>query len=60
MNESEQLRELASKHLGKAGDGSLVKAYVTPKEHDKALLVPLPRSLNRSKSNIDNTDFVGY
>lgn len=56
----DKLRELASKHLGKAGDGTLVKAYVTPTEHDKTLLVPLPRSLNRTNSKISTKDFVGY
>jgi len=59
-NAHEQLRELASKHLGKAGDGTIVAAYVTPTKHDKSLLVPLPRSLNRIKSNINSEDFVGY
>ena len=59
-NGIDKLRELASKHLGKAGDGTLVKAYVTPTEHDKTLLVPLPRSLNRTNSKIKNSDFVGY
>lgn len=56
----DELRALASKHLGKAGDGSIVAAYVTPTQHDKTLLVPLPRSLNRLKSNINSKNFVGY
>ena len=56
----DELRALASKHLGKAGDGSIVAAYVTPTQHDKTLLVPLPRSLNRAKSNINSNKFVGY
>jgi 7-cyano-7-deazaguanine reductase len=56
----DELRALASKHLGKAGDGSIVAAYVTPTQHDKTLLVPLPRSLNRAKSNINSSNFVGY
>lgn len=56
----DELRALASKHLGKAGDGSIVAAYVTPTQHDKGLLVPLPRSLNRAKSNINSNNFVGY
>ena len=56
----DELRALASKHLGKAGDGSIVAAYVTPTEHDSTLLVPLPRSLNRAKSNINSNNFVGY
>ena len=56
----EELRNLASKHLGKAGDGSLVKPYITPKEHDSTLLVPLPRQINRDKSGISEADFKGY
>ena len=56
----DELRALASKHLGKAGDGSIVAAYVTPLKHDSTLLVPLPRSLNRAKSNINSNNFVGY
>jgi 7-cyano-7-deazaguanine reductase len=56
----DELRALASKHLGKAGNGSIVEAYVTPLQHDKTLLVPLPRSLNRAKSNINSNKFVGY
>lgn len=56
----EELKALASKHLGKAGNGTIVEAYVTPKEHDKSLLVPLPRKLNRAKSNINKDSFVGY
>jgi 7-cyano-7-deazaguanine reductase len=56
----DELRVLASKHLGRAGNGTVVAAYVTPTQHDKSLLVPLPRSLNRAKSNINSNDFVGY
>lgn len=56
----EELRYLASKHLGKAGDGSLVKPYITPKEHDSTLLVPLPRKVNRDKSGISVSNFKGY
>lgn len=56
----DELRALASKHLGKAGDGTIVAAYVTPTQHDKSLLVPLPRALNRAKSNINSSNFVGY
>lgn len=55
------LIKLAGTHLGKAGDGSLVKPYVTPDKHDKTLLVPLPRSLNREKSNIKSaSSFIGF
>lgn len=55
----DKLTELASRHLGKSGDGSVVKAYVTPKEHDKSLLVALPRSLNRKKSKVKDPG-IGY
>lgn len=48
----DKLKELASKHLGKAGDGTTVKPYITPYKHDPSLLVSLPRSLNRDKSDI--------
>jgi len=57
---SNKLYELASKHLGKAGDGTIVKPYTTPDRHDSSLLVPLPRQLNRAKSGIDDTEFYGY
>jgi len=60
LNPTDELKKLASKHLGKAGDGSIVKAYVTPTAHDKTLLVPLPRALNRAKSKIDSDTFIGY
>jgi 7-cyano-7-deazaguanine reductase len=61
MNTQQQLNEIVSKHLGKAGDGTIVKPYVTPTEIDKTLLVPVPRSLNRIQYNIqENTlPFVG-
>lgn len=61
MTEKVTLEQLASKHLGKAGDGTIVAPYVTPDKHDKTLLVPLPRALNREKSGITSADhFVGY
>lgn len=59
MTHTPEFKELISKHLGKAGDGSVVKPYVTPTKHDKSLLVPIPRSYNREKSGIE-VDFVGY
>ena len=43
-----ELDRIVSKHLGKAGDGSIVKPYVTPDRADKSLLVPVPRVLNRT------------
>lgn len=60
-NNQELLNQLASQHLGKAGDGSVVKPYVTPDEVDPSLLVGVPRYLNRTAYNIDesNLPFVG-
>lgn len=56
-----ELIKLASTHLGKAGDGTIVKPYTTPDKHDKSLLVALPRQLNRKKSNIKSANtFEGY
>jgi 7-cyano-7-deazaguanine reductase len=58
MNEIEKL---ASVHLGKAGDGTVVKPYVTPDDVDSSLLVGIPRHLNRTSYNIEkeNLPFVG-
>lgn len=55
------INDLASKHLGKAGDGTVVKPYVTPDEVDSSLLVSVPRYLNRVAYNIDDESlpFVG-
>ena len=56
-----KIEEIASKHLGKAGDGSVVKPYVTPDAIDKSLLVAIPRQLNRDHYGINNdTKMVGY
>lgn len=59
---SDIINQLASVHLGKAGDGSVVKPYVTPDNIDPSLLVPVPRHLNRTGYGIedDNLPFVGY
>lgn len=56
-----KIEEIASVHLGKAGDGSVVKPYVTPDSVDPTLLVGIPRHLNRTQYNIDDNDlpFVG-
>lgn len=56
-----RIEEIASVHLGKAGDGSVVKPYVTPDDVDTTLLVGIPRHLNRTAYNIseDNLPFVG-
>lgn len=51
MNEIESI---ASKHLGKAGDGSVVKPYVTPDSVDPTLLVGVPRILNRTQYQIES------
>lgn len=61
MNNQEQLNKLVSVHLGKAGDGTVVKPYVTPDEVDPSLLVAVPRSLNRTGYDIHDDDlpFVG-
>ena len=57
-----KIDEIASKHLGKAGDGSVVKPYVTPDNVDPDLLVGIPRELNRTAYGIDenNLPFVGF
>jgi len=59
MNEIEAI---ASMHLGKAGDGTVVKPYVTPDSVDAGLLVGVPRILNRTAYEIDEKDlpFKGY
>lgn len=57
----DKLNELVSVHLGRAGDGTVVKPYVTPNDVDSSLLVSVPRSLNREQYNIKENDlpFVG-
>lgn len=61
MNNQEELNKLVSVHLGKAGDGTIVKPYVTPDEVDPSLLVAVPRSLNRIGYDLhdDRLPFVG-
>jgi 7-cyano-7-deazaguanine reductase len=49
-----KIEEIASKHLGKAGDGSVVKPYITPDNIDPSLLVGIPRYLNRTQYGIDD------
>ena len=56
----QQINEIASQHLGKAGDGSVVKPYVTPDEVDKSLLVPIPRELNRTHYDLSGDEFYGW
>ncbi|NBX49120.1 NADPH-dependent 7-cyano-7-deazaguanine reductase QueF [bacterium] len=55
------IEDIASVHLGKAGDGSVVKPYVTPDSVDPSLLVGVPRVLNRTAYEIDeeNLPFEG-
>lgn len=53
MNEIEKI---ASVHLGRAGDGSVVKPYVTPTDVDTSLLVAVPRHLNRTAYQIDDNN----
>jgi 7-cyano-7-deazaguanine reductase len=57
-----KIEEIASVHLGKAGDGSVVKPYVTPDSIDPSLLVGIPRYLNRTQYDIqdDNLPFYGH
>lgn len=61
MNNQEELNKLVSVHLGKAGDGTVVKPYVTPDDVDPSLLVAVPRSLNRVGYGIheDDLPFAG-
>lgn len=56
-----KIEDIASVHLGKAGDGTVVKPYVTPTTVDPSLLVAIPRALNREQYKIaDNSlPFVG-
>lgn len=51
---------IASKHLGKAGDGTVVSPYKTPEKYDPSLLVPIPRELNRKAYNITGSEFIGF
>jgi len=61
MNNQDVLNKLVGVHLGKAGDGTAVKPYVTPDTVDSTLLVSVPRILNRTAYDIDesNLPFVG-
>ena len=59
---NDEISKIASTHLGKAGDGSVVKPYITPDFIDRSFLVGIPRVLNRTAYNIDESDlpFVGF
>ena len=60
-NNQEELNKLVSVHLGKAGDGTVVKPYVTPDDVDPSLLVAVPRHLNRTQYDLhdESLPFVG-
>lgn len=60
MSVKSEIEAIASVHLGKAGDGSVVKPYVTPDSRDASLLVPIPRNLNRTAYDITDDDFLGH
>ncbi len=62
MSNQSELNKLVNVHLGKAGDGTTVKPYVSPTAVDPSLLVAVPRTLNRVDYDIDsnNLPFVGY
>lgn len=62
MSKQEELNKIVNVHLGKAGDGTAVKPYVTPDAIDKTLLVPVPRYLNRTDYGIEEEylPFVGF
>lgn len=55
-NNINTINDIASKHLGKAGDGTVVKPYVTPDNVDKSLLVGVPRHLNRTAYGIEDNN----
>jgi 7-cyano-7-deazaguanine reductase len=59
---SNEIENIASVHLGKAGDGTVVKPYVTPDYIDPTLLVGIPRYLNRDQYDLyaDDLPFLGY
>ena len=56
MDNQKTLNELVSVHLGKAGDGTVVKPYVTPDDVDPGLLVAVPRQLNRTAYDLHDND----
>lgn len=60
-NNQKALNDLVSVHLGRAGDGTVVKPYVTPDSVDPSLLVAVPRQLNRTAYDLhdDSLPFVG-
>ena len=59
---NDEIENIASVHLGRAGDGTVVKPYVTPEFVDPDLLVGIPRYLNRDQYHLyaDDLPFMGY
>lgn len=51
---------IASVHLGKAGDGTIVSPYISPRKVDPSFLVAVPRELNRVQYDITSSDFQGW
>ena len=58
MDNQTELNKLVSVHLGKAGDGSVVKPYITPDFVDSSLLVAVPRHLNRTGYGLKITTYL--
>ena len=58
----DEISKLASVHLGKAGDGTVVKPYETPDHIDSTLLVSVPRYINRQQYEIKELElpFIGF
>lgn len=61
-NAYDEIGDIASIHLGRAGDGSVVNPYITPDSVDSTLLVGIPRVLNRTAYEIHENDlpFKGF
>lgn len=63
LNEnSKSIDSIAGRHLGKAGDGTVVNPYITPDSVQSDLLVGVPRHFNRTGYGIEesNLPFVGH
>lgn len=55
-----EINEIASKHLGKTSDGATMTPYVTPDKADPDLLVAIPRYLNRVAYDINENKLPFY
>lgn len=55
----QDIREVAGRHLGRTMSGELMTPYVATDKHDASLLVPIPRKLGRTKSNIESNMVCG-